>query len=107
MILFIIVNLGSSGTFVIILHVADRSVAMGLSLVRIEVATAGQKGLNINDPTARLQLRHLPNPSPSQPLRPPVCSLWGVKLLMPGEEAGFDFERKFEVARGVVGGETG
>ena len=64
MLLFIIVNLGSSGTFFIILHVVDRSVAMGLSLVRIEVATAGQKGLNINDPTARLQLRLLPNPKP-------------------------------------------
>ena len=72
----------------------------------LEVGTAGQKGLNINDPTARLQLRHLPNPKPVTALQAACLLFVGVKLLLPGEEAGFDFEREFEVARGVVGGES-
>ncbi len=35
----------------------------------MEVATAGQKGLKINDPDARLQLRHLPNSKPVSALQ--------------------------------------
>ncbi len=73
----------------------------------LEVGTAGQKGLNINDPTARLQLRHLPNSKPVSALQAACLLFVGVKLLMPGEDAGFDFEREFEVARGVVGGGKG
>jgi Flp pilus assembly protein TadD len=69
----------------------------------MEVATAGQKGLKINDPDARLQLRHLPNSKPVSALHAACLLFVGVKLLMPGEDTGFDFEREFEVARGVVG----
>ncbi len=66
----------------------------------MEVATAGQKGLKINDPDALLHLRHLPNPKPVTALQAACLLFVGVKLLLPGEEAGFDFEREFAVARG-------
>ena len=73
----------------------------------MEVATAGQKGLKINDPDTRLQLRHLPNSKPISALQAACLLFVGVKLLMPGQEAGFDFEREFEVARGGSGGRKG
>jgi hypothetical protein len=69
----------------------------------MEVATAGQKGLKINDPDALLQLRHLPNPKPVSALQAACLLFVGVKLLMPGQESGFDFQREFELARELVG----
>ena len=66
----------------------------------MEVATAGQKGLKINDPTARLQLRHLPKPEPISALQAACLLFVGVQLLLPGEAAGFDFQREFEMASG-------
>jgi len=69
----------------------------------MEVATAGQKGLKINDPAARLQLRHL-NPEPISALQAACLLFVGVQLLLPGEDGGFDFQREFEIARGLVGG---
>jgi hypothetical protein len=68
----------------------------------LEVATAGQKGLKINAPDARLQLRHLPNSKPITALQAAWLLFVGVKLLLPGQEAGFDVEREFAVARGMV-----
>ncbi len=47
----------------------------------MEVATAGQKGLKINDPDARLQLRHLPNPEPITVLQAACLLFVGVRLL--------------------------
>ena len=73
----------------------------------MEVATAGQKGLKINDPAARLQLRHLPNPEPISALQAACLLFVGVQQLLPGEDAGFDFQREFEMAKGVVGGGAG
>jgi hypothetical protein len=68
----------------------------------MEVATAGQKGLKINDPDARLQLRHLPNHKPVTALQAACLLFVGVQLLLPGQESGFDFQREFEIARGLV-----
>jgi tetratricopeptide (TPR) repeat protein len=68
----------------------------------MEVATAGQKGLKINDPDTRFQLRHLPNPKPVSALQVACLLFVGVQLLVPGEDAGFDFQREFEMARGLV-----
>lgn len=70
----------------------------------MEVATAGQKGLKINDPIARLQLRHLPNPEPISAFQAACLLFVGVQLLLPEEESGFDFQREFEMVRGLVGG---
>ncbi len=69
----------------------------------MEVATAGQKGLKINDTDARLQLRHLRNPKPVSALQAACLLFVGVQLLLPGQESGFDFQREFELARGLVG----
>jgi tetratricopeptide (TPR) repeat protein len=69
----------------------------------MEVATAGQKGLKINDPAARIQLRHLPNHKPVTALQAACLLFVGVQLLLPGQESGFDFQREFEIARGLVG----
>jgi hypothetical protein len=72
----------------------------------MEVATAGQKGLKINDPDARLLLRHLPNPKPVTALEAACLLFVGAQLLLPGQESGFDFQREFELARELVGGEA-
>jgi hypothetical protein len=54
----------------------------------MEVATAGQKGLKINDPAARLHLRHLPNPEPISALQAACLLFVGVQLLLPGGGCG-------------------
>jgi hypothetical protein len=73
----------------------------------MEVASAGQKGLKINVPDALLQLRHLPNHKPVTALQAACLLFVGVQLLLPGQESGFDFQREFEMAKEVVGGEAG
>jgi hypothetical protein len=70
----------------------------------MEVATAGQKGFKINDRDALLLLRHLPNHKPVTALQAAFLRFVGVQLLCPGQESGFDFQREFEMARGMVGG---
>ena len=68
----------------------------------MEVATAGPKGLKINDPAACFQLRHHPNPEHVSARQAACLFFVGVQLLLPGEDAGFDCEREFELARGLV-----
>ena len=57
------------------------------------MATAGQKGLKINAPDARLQLRHLPNSKPDTHLQAAWLLFVGVKLLLPGQDVGIDVAR--------------
>jgi len=47
-----------------------------------------------------------PTLSPSALSRPLAFLFVGVRLLLPGQESGFDFEREFELARGLVGKEA-
>lgn len=46
---------------------------------------------------------HLPNPDPISALQAACLLFVGVQLLLPGQESGFDFQREFELARGLVG----
>ncbi len=73
----------------------------------MEVATAGQKGLALNRPEAQLQLRHYRNGEPISHLQAACLLFVGLKLLLPDQESGFDFEREFGVARGSVAGKAG
>ncbi len=77
--------------------------AAGQKQLLMELATAGQKGVAFNWPEAQLQLRHYNNGEPISHLQAAYLLFVGLKLLMPGQEAGFDFEREFEVARGGSG----
>jgi len=69
----------------------------------MEVATAGQKGLALNRSEAQLQLRHYRNGEPISHLQAACLLFVGLKLLLPDQESGFDFEREFGVAQGLVG----
>jgi hypothetical protein len=69
----------------------------------MEVATAGQKGLALNRPEAQLQLRHYRNGEPISHLQAACLLFVGLKLLLPDQESGFDFEREYRVAQGLVG----
>jgi hypothetical protein len=61
-----------------------------------EAGAVGQKGLSINNPE---QIHHL---SALQV----VCILYvGVQLLLPGQDAGIDFAREYELAKGMAGGD--
>ncbi|MFN9071036.1 MAG: hypothetical protein ACK5WI_09190 [Cyanobacteriota bacterium] len=73
----------------------------------MEVATAGQKGLALNRPEAQLQLRHYRNGDPISHLQAACLLFVGLKLLLPDQESGFDFEQEFGVAQGLVGGGKG
>jgi hypothetical protein len=59
------------------------------------VATAGQKGLALNTPEAQLQLRHYNNGEPISHLQLACLLFVGLKLLLPDQESGFDFEREY------------
>jgi hypothetical protein len=73
----------------------------------MEVATAGQKGLALNRPEAKLQLRHYRNGEPISHLQAACMLFVGLKLLLPDQESAFDFEREYGVARGLVGAGKG
>ncbi len=69
----------------------------------MEVATAGQKSLALNRPEAQLQLRHYKNGEPISHLQAACLLFVGLKLLLPDQESGFDFEREFGWRRGWWG----
>ncbi len=77
--------------------------AAGQKQLLMEVATAGQKGLAFNRPEPQLQLRHYNNGEPVSHLQAACLLFVGLKLLLPDQESGFDFDREYGVAQGLVG----
>jgi len=69
-----------------------------------EAAAMGQKGLAINDPGQLHQLRLYQGGSTVSALQVACIYYVGVQLLLPGQDAGIDFAREFEIAKGMAGG---
>ena len=71
----------------------------------VEATALGQKGLSINDPSQEHHLRHYKGGRTVSALQAACILYAGVQLLLPGEDAGIDLGREYEMARGMVGGE--
>jgi Flp pilus assembly protein TadD len=69
-----------------------------------EVAAVGQKGLAINNPDQKHQLRQYQGGSTVSALQVACILYVGVQLLLPGQDAGIDFAREYELAKGMAGG---
>ena len=69
-----------------------------------EVAAVGQQGLALNNPDPKHHLKHYRGGSTVSGLQV-ACNLYvGVQLLLPGQDAGIDLAREYEMSRGMVGG---
>jgi hypothetical protein len=68
-----------------------------------EVAAVGQKGLAINDPDQMHQLRLYPGGSKVSALQVACILYVGIQLLLPGQDAGIDLAREYELAKGLAG----
>ena len=67
-----------------------------------EAGAVGQKGLSINNPEQNHHLQHYRGGTDVSALQV-VCVLYvGVQLLLPGQDAGIDFAREYELAEGLV-----
>jgi len=65
----------------------------------MEIATLGQKGLPVNDPTQKYQLRSLAGEFTALQL---VCLLHvGIKQLDPSQGSSFDIDKEYEAALAV------
>jgi hypothetical protein len=68
-----------------------------------EAGAVGQKGLSINNPEQIHHLQHYRGGTTVSALQV-VCILYvGVQLLLPGQDAGIDFAREYELAKGMAG----
>ena len=68
-----------------------------------EAAALGQKGLSINNPDQNHVLQHYCGGTTVSALQV-VCILYvGMQLLLPGHDAGIDFAREYELAKGMAG----
>jgi hypothetical protein len=72
-----------------------------------EAAAVGQKGLAINDPEQMHQLRLYQGGATISALQVACVYYVGVQLLLPGQDAGIDFAREYELAKGMAAGESG
>jgi tetratricopeptide (TPR) repeat protein len=70
-----------------------------------EAAALGQKGLTINDPSQKHYLRHYQGGRTVSALQAACILDVGLQLQLPGQDAGIDLAREYELARGMVGGE--
>ena len=103
---------GAAGGEVVALHqglqlaiaVAVGAVPAGQKQLLAEAAAVGQKGLAINAPSQEHHLRHYQGGSTVSALQVACILYVGVQLLLPGQDAGIDLAREYELARGMVGG---
>lgn len=79
----------------------------GLKQLLAEVAAVGQKGLAINNPNQKHQLRLYQGGATVSALQVACILYVGVQLLLPGQDAGIDFSREYELAKGMAGGGEG
>ncbi len=70
-----------------------------LAPILMEIATLGQKGLPVNDPTQKYRLRSLAGEFTALQL---VCLLHvGIKQLDPSQGSSFDIDKEYEAALAV------
>jgi hypothetical protein len=70
-----------------------------LAPILMEIATLGQKGLPVNDPTQKYRLRSLSGEFTALQL---VCLLQvGIKQLDPSQGSSFDIDKEYEAALAV------
>ena len=68
-----------------------------------EAGAVGQKGLSINNPEQNHLLQHYRGGCNVSALQV-ICILnVGIQLLLPGQDAGIDFAREYELAKGMAG----
>jgi hypothetical protein len=82
---------------------------LGQKQLLAEVVALSQKGLAINNPNQKHQLRHYQGGSTVSALQAACIYYAGIQLLLPGQDAGIDLAREYALAQGMVGeqGETG
>ena len=71
-----------------------------------EVAAVGQKGLAINNPDQKHHLRQYQGGVTVSALQVACILYVGVQLLLPGQDAGIDFAREYELAKGMAGADS-
>jgi hypothetical protein len=71
-----------------------------------EVAAVGQKGLAINNPDQKHHLRQYQAGVTVSALQVACILYAGVQLLLPGQDAGIDFAREYELAKGMAGADS-
>ncbi len=69
-----------------------------------DVAAVGQKGLAINNPNQKHQLQRYQGGAIVLALQVACILYVGVQLLLPGQDAGIDFAREYELAKVMAGG---
>lgn len=67
-----------------------------------EAAAVGQKGLAINDPDQKHHLNEYRGGSTVSALQVACIVYAGVRLLLPGQDAGLDFEKEYELAQTIA-----
>jgi hypothetical protein len=70
-----------------------------------EPLALSQRGLAINNPNQKHQLRHYRGGSTVSALEAACVYYAGLQLLLPGQDPGIDLGREYAMARGMVGGE--
>jgi tetratricopeptide (TPR) repeat protein len=68
-----------------------------------EVVALSQRGLAINDPSQKHQLRHCRGGSTVSALEAACVYYAGVELLLPGQDPGLDLGREYVLAQGIAG----
>ena len=68
-----------------------------------EVAAVGQQGLALNNPDPKHHLQHYRGGSTVSGLQAACILYVGVQLLLPGQDAGIDLAREYEMAEGMAG----
>ncbi len=68
-----------------------------------EVVALSQRGLAINNPNQKHQLRRYRGGSTVSALEAACVYYAGVQLLLPGQDPGIDLGREYAMARGMVG----
>jgi len=61
-----------------------------------------QKGLAINDPNQKHQLRHYQGGSTVSALQAACIYYVGIQLLLPDQDAGLDFEKEYAMAHSMA-----
>jgi len=67
-----------------------------------EVAAVGQRGLSINDPDQKVRLKLYKGGITVSALQAACILFVGVKLCLPGQDSGLDFDREYEMAQAMV-----
>ena len=67
-----------------------------------ESQAVGQKGLSINNPDQTHPLQNYRGGTTVSALQVACILYVGVQLLLPGQDAGIDFAREYELAKGMA-----